>query len=151
MYFTKVASFDLYWRCFFAFDTPSSSIAERRMNGGWTKDERESIENRTRTDREPNENRTRTEREPNENDTEKYHRNCWLDCYTITKKKWISPYSWLHQYATQNCPFVWRNSLIFNTRLWWRWKVMKSGKAKIRQRIRRTRTKKAVSCRHCEE
>ena len=69
-----------------------SSIPERRMNGGWTKDERESIENRTRTDREPNENRTRTEREPNEerSRTERrtirkiYCRNYWADCEVVS-------------------------------------------------------------------
>ena len=52
-----------------------SSIPERRMNGGWTKDERESIEERSRTDRESNENLTRTERRAN---------GGWYRKYTVT-------------------------------------------------------------------
>ena len=52
-----------------------SSIPERRMNEGWTKDERESIEERSRTDREPNENLTRTERRAN---------GGWYRKYTVT-------------------------------------------------------------------
>ena len=35
MYFTKVASFDLYWRCFFAFDTPSVWCGDIRKPGMW--------------------------------------------------------------------------------------------------------------------
>ena len=42
-----------------------SSIPERRMNGGWTKDERESIEERSRTERELIENWTKDERRAN--------------------------------------------------------------------------------------
>ena len=80
-----------------------SSIPERRMNGGWTKDERESIENRSKNDREPNEERSRTERRAIENWTENdrelngersrterrtirkiYRRNCWADCEVVS-------------------------------------------------------------------
>ena len=72
----RLASDDspIFLRSFF----DRSSIPERRMNGGWTKDERESIEERSRTERELIENRTRTDREPNgepiENRTESERR-----------------------------------------------------------------------------
>ena len=47
-----------------------SSIPERRMNGEWTEDERESIENRTKDER-------RTIRKI-------YRRNCWADCEAVS-------------------------------------------------------------------
>ena len=56
----------------------SRTIPERSPNGGWTKDERESIEERTRTERRAIEKQSRTDRRIKRSITLHYRLVCWI-------------------------------------------------------------------------